>query len=237
VFITEAPGDATERTWHPPLGTRILLAFCLGAVVALPAGYIALTLWTNQVADSGWIALALGLPAWGFLAGRVLNQSATLTPDTLVIRNIFTTERVPLADVTDVGFHRSKLTVTSKHGTYASERNVIGMTSLGSSYWSGLRSRADEIADEIAGAAGLPALPPRREIVSPNRAWLILVVSAALFAVGVYLGPVGSMQLQHRNLAVREVGAMAYVFGITALGAAIRLVRDHRRKGPRPPRL
>jgi hypothetical protein len=41
--------------------------------------------------------------------GRVLAQSVTLTADTVVIRNIFTTERVPLADVTEVGFHRSKL--------------------------------------------------------------------------------------------------------------------------------
>jgi hypothetical protein len=67
----------------------------------------------------------------------------TLTPDTLVIRNIFTTERVPLADVTEVGFHRGKLTVTSRHGTFASERNTVGIAILNVSRWSGRRTSAD----------------------------------------------------------------------------------------------
>ena len=106
-----------------------------GIVVSLPAAYLALTLWTNQVHHAIWIALALGLPAWGWLAGRALAQSLTLTADTVVIRNIFTTERVPLADVTEVGFYRGKLVVTSQHGTFAPERTIVGTAILGSSYF------------------------------------------------------------------------------------------------------
>lgn len=40
----------------------------------------------------------------------------TLTRDTLVIRNIFSTRQGPLADVAGVGFRRGGLTVTSGHG-------------------------------------------------------------------------------------------------------------------------
>ncbi|MGH3295879.1 MAG: hypothetical protein ACRDP7_29185 [Trebonia sp.] len=55
---------------------------------------------TNQVPDGGWIALGLAAAAWGLLAWRALAQSVTLTPDTLVIRNILAIRRMPLADVT-----------------------------------------------------------------------------------------------------------------------------------------
>jgi len=228
--MTEAPGGAPERTWRPPLETRIALAFCMGLILTLPAVYLAFTLWTNQVSHAILIALALGLAAWAFLAGRVLAQSVTLTSDTLVIRNIFTTERVPIADVTEVGFRRSKLTVTSQHGTFASERNTVGTAVLGPSYWSGRRANADTIADAINDAAGLPPLPPRREIISPNRAWLLLVAAAVLFGFGVYLGPVGSMQLHHRSLILGGLGGAMYSGGISALVFAFRLTRDHRRK-------
>jgi hypothetical protein len=236
VLIARPPGGAPERTWRPPLEVRVARVFCAGIIVSLPAAYLALTLWTNQVPHAVWIALALGLAAWGFLAGRALSQSVTMTAGTVVIRNIFTTERVPLADVTEVGFHRSKLVVTSQHGTFAPERNTVGTAILGSSYWSGRRATADTMADAINDGAGLPPLPPRREIISPNRSWLLLVVAAVIFGIGVYLGPVEGVQLHHHSLAVDEVGAVLYSGGIPALAFAYRLTRDHRRKRRAEPR-
>jgi hypothetical protein len=230
VLITKPVDDAPERTWRLPLDVRIARVIGTGVIVALPAGYVALTLWTNQVPHAIWIALAAGLAAWGFLAGRVLAQSVTLTADTVVIRNIFTTERVPLADVTEVSFHRSKLTVTSQHGPFAPDRNTVGTAVLGLSYWSGRRASADRMADAINDAAGLPPLPPRREIISPNRARLLLVAAAVIFGLGVYLGPVEGMRHLHRSLALGEVGAVLYSGGISALVFAYRLTRDHRRK-------
>ena len=230
MLITRAPGGAPERIWRPPLEVRSARVVATGVLVALPAGYVALTLWANQVSDAIWIALAAWLAAWGFLAGRVLAQSVTLTADTVVIRNIFTTERVPLADVTEVGFHRSKLRVTSRHGTFAPDRTTVGAAILGLSYWSGRRASADRMADAINDAAGLPPLPPRREIISPNRAWLLLVAAAVIFGFGFYLGPVESMQPHHRSLVLGEVGAVLYSGGISALVFAYRLTRDHRRK-------
>ena len=236
MLITKPPGDAPGRTWRPPLEVRIARVFGISVILALPAGYLALTLWSNQVAHAIWIALAAGLAAWGFLAGRVLAQSVTLTADTVVIRNIFTTERVPLADVTEVGFHRSKLVVTSQRGTFAPDRTTVGTAILGLSYWSGRRASADAMADAISDAAGLPPLPPRREIISPNRAWLLLVAAAVIFGFGFYLGPVESMQPHHRSLVLGETGAALYAGGIGALVFAYRLTRDHRRKRKGQPR-
>jgi hypothetical protein len=233
VLITEPP-RAPERTWRPPLEVRIARVVGAGIIVSLPAAYLALTLWTNQVQHAVWIALALGLAAWGWLAGRALAQSLTLTADTVVIRNIFTTERVPLADVTEVGFHRGKLVVTSQHGTFAPERNTVGTAILGSAYWSGRRASADTMADAINDTAGLPHLPPRREIISPRRAWLLLVTAAAIFGIGVYLGPLQGIQLHHHSTAVGAVGGFLYGGGTTALAFAYRLTRDHRRKRQAP---
>lgn len=228
--ITEAPGAAPQRTWRLPLELRIARAMGMGVLVALPAGYVALTLSTNRVPDALWIVLAPGLAAWVFLAGRVLAQSVTLTADTLVIRNIFTTERIPLADVAEVAFHRSKLRVTAQHGPFAPELTTVGAAILESSYWSGRRANADRMADAICDAAGLPPLPPRREIISPSRAWLLLVLAAVIVGVGCYLGPVQSMQPRHHSFALAQAGALLYMGGVGALVFAYRLIRDHRRK-------
>jgi hypothetical protein len=108
-LITGVSGDGTGLTWRPPAATRMAMAVCLGVFTALPGLWLALTLVTNQVPAGGWIALALAVAVWGLLAWRTLAQSVTLTPDTLVIRNILATERVPLADVTEVGFRRGRL--------------------------------------------------------------------------------------------------------------------------------
>ena len=236
MLITEAPGGAPERTWRPPLEARIAVALCLAVFTALPAGWLALTLVTNQVADGGWIALGLGLAAWAFLAGRTLVQSVTLTADTVVIRNIFTTERVPLADVTDVSFRRGKLTVTSQHGTFAPERSAVEGVSLGPSRWSGRRIKADAIAETIAAAAELPPPPPREEVISRNRARFIGLAACVLFGFGLFFGPLGSLGNHHRSFALVHVGAMLYVFGIGGISFASRLSRDHRRKRPGQPR-
>ena len=230
MLIIEAPGDAYDRTWRAPLVARMTMSLCMGVIVTLPTGWLALTLVTNQVAHGVWIALALGLAVWGWLAGRALAQSVTLTADTVVIRNIFTTERVPLADVTDVGFHRGKLMVTSQHGTFAPERVGVAAVNLNSSYWSGRWNDADATAAAITAAAGLPPLTRRREIISRSGARTILIAALVVLGFGLYFGPLGSMGAHHRSLALTEAGAMLYMAGIGGLGFAFRLTRDHRRK-------
>jgi hypothetical protein len=92
-----------------------------------------------------------------------------------------------------------------------------------------VRGDADAVADAISGAAGLPALPPRREIISRGWAWIMLVAAALVFAVGVYCGP---LQSGHAGLpfAVREAGAVLYAAGAGMVGLAFRITRDHRRR-------
>jgi len=230
VLITRPPGGAAGRTWRQPLEFRIARLVATGLLVALAAAILAFTLWSNHVPHAVWIAAAAWLAACGFLAPRVLAQSLTLTADTLVIRDILTTERVPLADVIEVGFHRGKLTVTSQHGPFAPERTTVGTAILGLSYWSGRRASADRMADAINDAAGLRPLPPRRQIIGPNQAWLLLVAAVLMFGFGFYLGPVESMQSHHRSLILGAVGGGLYTGGVSAVVFAYRLTSDHRRK-------
>jgi hypothetical protein len=150
----------------------------------------------------------------------------------LVIRNILATGQVPLADITGMGFRRGRLTVTFAHGAAASQRLAISAVNLDPSRWSGLLSNADAIAEAITDAAGLPPLPPRREVISRSWAWIMLLAAALCFGLGVYCGP-----LQSGNtgmpFALHEVGAVLYVADAGMLGLAFRITRDHRRKRTR----
>jgi hypothetical protein len=229
VLISDVSRDGAERTWRQPLGTRVSLAIGMAALLVLPGLLLALTLATNQVRGGGWLALELAVAAWGILAWRVLVHSVTLTRDTLVIRNIFTTARVPLTGVTEVGFRRGALTVTVAHGPTVSQRFKVSVANLGSTYWSGLRNDADALAEAISCAVGLPPPPPRREIISRNWAWVILVAALACTGFGIYYGPLQNID-GHRSLALGAAGGVLYGLGTGTVGLAFRVARDHRRK-------
>jgi len=205
----------------------------MAVLPVLPGLWLGLTLVTNHVPNGGWVALELAVAAWGILAWRVLAHSVTLTRDTLVIRNILTTKRVPLADVTGVRFRRGVLTVTAAHEAAAAKRFAVSVAGLGSAYWSGLRDAADVAAEAISSAAGLPPPPPRREIISRNWAWALLVAAVLCVGFGVYCGPLQAITRPHVSFALAEAGAMLYGLGIATLGLAFRITRDHRRKRAR----
>lgn len=237
MLATQVPGGGTERTWRPPLTTRIALAIILGLGIictAVPGLWLVLLLRAQAAPeDAGWTALALIAPACGLLAWRVLAQSVTLTPDTLVIRNILTTRHILLADIIKVGFRRGRLTVTRTHPAAGGKRRTIRAVFLPpASYLSGLRTSADAIAEEIASAAGLPPPPPRTEIISRTRAWIMFAAAALCFGLGIYCGPI-----QYGNTgqpaALRATGSVLYIGGAFMLGLAYRTIRDHRRKRTR----
>jgi hypothetical protein len=152
-----------------------------------------------------------------------------LASDVLVIRNFFSTRQVLLAHVTGVGFRRGVLKVTTGHGGVAGQRLTVTVGGLGSTYWSGLRSDPDALAEAISYAAGLPPPPPRREIISRTWAWVLFVGAAACFAFGIYTGPMQSGN-PGRSLALAGAGGVPYGVGISMLGLAFRIIRDHRRK-------
>lgn len=208
------------------------MALGLGGFPALAGLWLAVTLVMSHVPNGGWIAFALAAAAWGLLAWRALAQSVSLTPDTLVVRNILVTRQLPLADLRAVGFRQGRLTVSSAHGAAASERITVHAVDLGSSSWSGLRKDADVIAAAVADAAGLSPPPPRGEVISRNWGWAMLLAAALCIGFGIYCGPLrsGSAGLP---FAAREVGAALYPCGAVLLGLAFRINRDQRRKGTR----
>jgi hypothetical protein len=201
----------------------------MAVVPVLPGLWLGVTLVTNQVPNGGWVALKLSVAAWGLLAWRALVHSVTLTWDTLVIRNFFSTRQVLLAQVTEVGFRGGALKVITGHGGVAGHRLTVTVGGLGSAYWSGLRSDPDELAEAISYAAGLPPPPPRREIISRTWARVVLVAAVACVGFGIYFGPVQDMN-GNRSFALGMVAAVLYGLGTSTFGLAFRVVRDHRRK-------
>jgi hypothetical protein len=230
--ITGVSSEGTGRTWRLPVMGRAVRAFALGFLPLIPAGWLAITLMTNGVADGGWIALAIGVAIWGLLAWRALTQSVTLTQDSLLIRNVFTTETVPLAHVTEVAFRRGQLRVTVAHGPASTSQHALGAVPLSSSRWTGLPDKADAIARTITDAVGLPPAPPRRQIISLGWARFILSVGVVCLAAGVYCGalqpgPGGT------PFALREVGSVLLIAGAGMSGLAIRVLFENRRNRTR----
>lgn len=229
VLITSVSRDGNGRTWRRPVELRVTAAVAMAVFPVLPGWWLGETLVSNRVPNGGWIALELGVAAWGILAWRTLVHSVTLTRDTLVIRNFFSTRQVPIADVTQVGFRRGALKVTTGHGGVAGKRFTVSVGGLGSTYWSGLRSDPDALAEAILYAAGLPPPPPRKEIISRNWSRVLLVVAVACFGLGFYAGPWQSAG-GARPLAVAVAGGMLSSFGASMLVFAFQITRDHRRK-------
>lgn len=181
VLNTEVPPDGSLRTWRPPLAARIGLPLAwLFVFMALPALWLQFTVLDNAApSPEWWTIFAVFAAAWGLLTWRVTTQSVALTPDRLVIRNVLGTRTVPLMSIDWIGFRQGRLLLSSAHGAgdahpAARVRVTVGTVNLGPSYWSGLRGRADEIADTIAAAAGLPALPPRRKLIPRGLALAML---------------------------------------------------------------
>jgi hypothetical protein len=201
----------------------------MAVLPVLPGLWLGVTLVTNQVPNGGWVALELCMAAWGLLGWRALVHSVTLTRDTLVIKNFFSTRRVLLGQVAGVGFRRGALKVTTGHGGVAGQRFTVTVGGLGSAYWSGLRSDPDALAEAISYAAGLPSPPPRREIISRNWARVVLVAAVACVGFGIYYGPLQDVD-GNRSLALGMAAAVLYGLGTGTLGVAFRVTRDHRRK-------
>jgi hypothetical protein len=192
--MTHVAAGELERTWRPSVVAR---SSPLPALM-LPVGIGGLLLWWwfssltgGHGKTAGWLDLGVMLTALGCLAERAWSMSATLTAHELVIKNVFTTKRVPLADITRVGFRRGVLRATtnrfSGQGTVPGRHVTIRAVRLGTAYWTGRCCDGDRAADAIADAAGLPLLPPRRVRISRRRAAIMLPASLAATAAFVLL--------------------------------------------------
>jgi hypothetical protein len=227
-----------ERTWRPPVLTRLSPL----PVLMLPVGFGGLLLWWwfssltgGHGKTAGWLDLGVMLTVLGWLAGRAWSMSATLAWDELVIRNVFTTKHVPLADITRVGFRKGVLRASTSH--VVGQRTVPGRpvtvraVRLGTAYWTGRFCAADRAADTIAAAAGLSLLPPRRVRISRRRALLMLPASIAATVAFILLFLPSTYPHLHPiygHFATALLGA-----GVLSLRCALEATADYCFAGPR----
>jgi hypothetical protein len=122
----------------------------------------------------------------------------------VVIRNVFRTRRLPLADISLVRWRCNHMLVISAEvraapapaasaGARRRVRHAAGLavaaaaTRLGAAGYSGRRTRADEFADTVAAAVGQPPLPPRKAVMNSRQAAIALPAGLALNLVGMAL--------------------------------------------------
>jgi hypothetical protein len=140
--------------WRPSVPFRILIS-CTLAVFSTVIGFL---VWVSLPTGGlpGWWFVVLAVPLWLWLVYRAWTLSATLAPDALIARGLLSTKRIPLTDITAVGFppHQrdwALLTVTAqrrRHVIMAVQRNQFARPDR--------RLEADEAADAIRAAAALP---------------------------------------------------------------------------------
>jgi hypothetical protein len=162
------------------------------------AGLAGLVLWGvlsfgsgEHGETAGWLGFAVLVTAFGWLAGRVWTLSATLTEDALLVRNVLTTKRVPLTDISRLTFQKGVLQASTNRAvgqqTFPGPCVPVRGIRLGGAHWTGRRCEADRAADLIADTAGLPLLPPRKVRISRRWAVIMLPGSVTLTAAGVAL--------------------------------------------------
>jgi hypothetical protein len=169
----------------------------------------------------GAAALVISVMAWLGLAIRTWRESATLRPGTLEIRNIFRTVRLDVGSVSGVWFRQGALRISVADGSVGAGRHSGGRqyqaaaVRLGAANWSGRRTSADEFADALAAAAGLPPVARRAQPASRRRVRAGLVSGAALTVAGVSVVALAAMVAGVPGLVVRVVGlGVLYAAGL-----------------------
>jgi hypothetical protein len=157
-----APGDSGTSRWRWPVGARIWFIFqawLFAAAAAIAAAAV------TRVPGVGAIAAVLGGGLAGYASVRCWRVSITLTPETLTVRNVFRTHHLPLTQVLEAWPGVSGIEITMRDRRLAdvdgievsmSDRRLIRATAVQQSVLAniaGRRTRADDIAQFITGAA------------------------------------------------------------------------------------
>jgi hypothetical protein len=200
---TQWPPDPVGQTFRAGLGLRVLLII---AQAAIPAS-LSILIWA-PVSGRYYLPKAVSLlitaiacALWFALARRAWRESATVGPDVIVVRNVLRCYRVPVANVTGLRFgggnspqlrstQQMRLTASladtrggGRHG--AQQAISVGAGRLGTAYWSGRRTAADDLADAITLVAGLACAPARGRVISARAAGIMAAAGLALLAVSV----------------------------------------------------
>jgi hypothetical protein len=143
---------ADGPTWRPPIPFRIVISFNLAPFSAVIGFVVWLTLPTWKL--PGWWFLVVAVPLWLWLVYRAWTLSATLTADALIARGLLSSKRIPLTEITAVGFSShsrnwAPLIVT------AHRRRLILAVMRNEEARPDRSVQADEAADAIRAAAAL----------------------------------------------------------------------------------
>ncbi len=220
-----------EQTWRAPLSYRAAVIVGQTVPVAAAAAFGWVTLSSNQL--PGQVVLAVWVPLWTVLAFRAWTVSATLAEDTLVIRNVLSSERVLMTDVTKVTFpsRGGPLMVTewrptasavtedaasARHRDPGERYKVTAVQVSVTAALSGARCAGDDAADQIAAAAGLPPLPPRRPRVSREMSVIMIPAGLALFACAAALSATGHLGQNPLSMGLKALGVALFLPAVTA---------------------
>jgi hypothetical protein len=192
---------AGDRTWRLRLHYKLIL-IAIQALLPAAAASLFWMAWTAENYVSRpvvWLLLSCSSAALVLLARRTWLASVTLTEDTLIVRNVLRSHEIPLAAVTSVRFRKMGLAITSTSrgrtgGTYLGNgrhaggvRTMARAITIGAAFWTGRRTAADDAADVIARAAGLPPLPARSEIISAKAAAIMVPAGLLLTVIGAWV--------------------------------------------------
>jgi hypothetical protein len=144
---------ADGLTWRPPIPFRIVNTVSLAPFSAV-IGFLAwVTLPTGRL--PGWWFLVLAVPLWLWLVYRAWTLSATLAPDALIARGLLSSKRIPLTDITAVGFLSHSRDWAPLIVTVQRRRHVILAVMRNEETRPDRRVQADEAAAAIRAAAAL----------------------------------------------------------------------------------
>jgi hypothetical protein len=175
----------------------------------------------------GLAVVTAALVVWLGLAVRGWRECVIAAADTLEIRGVIRTRHIPVSAVTGVRFSRGALRISvagssaaGRHGGCASVS--VPAVRLGAAHWTGRRTQADEFADALAAAAGLPPLPPRTTAAGPRRVRSALIAGTGLLAAGAVAAGLGSPMNGAAAIAVRAVGwCLLYASGLMLFPAVM----------------
>ena len=174
------PGGTGTSRWRWPAGARIWFIFqawICAAAGAIVAGVV------TQAPAVGAIAAVLGGGLAGYASVRCWRVSLTLTPETLIVRNVFRTHHLPLTQILEAWPDIDGIKIRMRDYRLAgadgieismSDRRLIRATAVqkpGLADMAGRRTRADDVAQVITDAAAARSLmrvaaPP--PLVSPS---------------------------------------------------------------------
>jgi hypothetical protein len=191
------PPEAGGQTFRASRGQRVLF---IAGQAAIP-GLCVLACWPSLSGHAGAARLApaagvvVTVAAWMWLARRTWQESATVTAEAIVVRNVVRTYRVPAGQVHTLFFpsrgqqlrllagRADRAGRAGRSGRHGAQMSItVGAGRLGTAYWSGRRTGADDLAAAIAVVTDLPA-PAERTRLMPAKVAAALALGGLLLTI------------------------------------------------------